>query len=289
MRISHVARLAAATATLAVAATALAMPAQADTPDAPVDRVQAAAARALDAHAPGAFTAADIEAEADLVDSLEALSDEVCDVNGQSVSLNSNLVLLNIVDSGRGPFSALVSSDINVDDNTASYEQTCNFALILAADDDATTFDGSYTFSALGGTPAPVVSGPVSGDVVTTSPVFTTVDEYAEARLAASGTTSTLSPAQRTVVDTVVTPRSAQAKKAAKKKYATSVKAAKKKYAKAGKTKKAKKVLTRQTAAAKRAYRKAIAPTTTRINRVESYVARTPWSINGTLDERDAL
>lgn len=287
MRISLVARLAAATATLAVAATALAMPAQAASPD---DRFQAAAARLLAGHAPGTFTAADLENEDDLVDVMESLSDEVCNVNGQSVSLNSNLVLLSIAGQENGPFSLLVSSDINLDDHTPSYEQTCNFAFLIAdAEDETTTFDGSYTFSALGGGPAPVVSGPVSGDAITTTPVFTTVDDYADATLQASGTTSKLSPAQRTVKDTVTTQRGAKAKKAAKKKYAKAVKAAKKAYKKAGKTKKAKKAYKKKLAKAKTAYRKAIAPTAGVIAQPQAFVATFPYSISIQMDDEDAL
>jgi hypothetical protein len=293
MRISHVARSAAAAATLAVVTTGLAAPAQAAASD---EHVKSAAARYVADHGAGTFSARDLASEGDLVDSMEDLSDVVCDPTGQGATLNSDLVLLKLVDSGSGPISALVSSDINLDDDPTTHETTCTFAFLVA--DTSTTFDGSYALTVTsdvpdGATvsldPPKTVSAQFTGEAVPTKPVYTTVDEFADAVLRASGTTSKLSPAQRTVVDNVTTPRSAQAKKAAKKKYAKAIKAAKKKYAKAGKTKKAKKLLARQTAAAKRAYTAAITPTTTRVNRVETYSARTPWSIDATLNWRDDI
>ncbi|KQX74238.1 hypothetical protein [Aeromicrobium sp. Root472D3] len=292
MPIPHLVRVAAATATLAVAATALAMPASASTES----TVSAAAARAVADLGPGTFSTADLAAEDDLIDSMEALADQTCNVSGQSVSLNSDVVLLNVLDSGAGPVAALVSADINLDDDQSVYERTCNFAFLVS--EQSTTFDGSYSFAVTSDVPdgqsssldpLKTVTGSLNGEYVVSTPTFTTVTEFADASLTSSGSTSKLTPAQRTVRDVVTTPKSAQAKKAAKKKYDKAVKTAKKTFKKAGKTKKAKKVLARKTAAAKKAYARAIAPTSRAVDRVETYTARTPWSMSGTLDYRDAV
>jgi len=275
MRLTHLGRTVAGLAVLAVTSSALAMPASAqDAPTIGKAALEAFAAK----YAPGQYTAADLELEPN-IDDIEELADLACAPEGYTPS--SDLILLNLVESGVGPTAILVSADISVDDDPSNREVTCTFGVLLTK--TGTTFDGSYSFTVGSGVDAnETLTGPVSGNGVSFGPVYTDIEYYANATFSASG--SQLNPAQRVVSSPVSTAKTPSQKKAAKKSYAKKVKAAKKAYKKAGKSKKAKKAYNKKLKAYKTAYKKAIAPTSTTVNQLQNYIAPTPYTLNALLN-----